>query len=183
MMVWTGSLQQAKLDFLVIEAQCGNNRAFALLYKYHNAALLRFAFRLSSDEQLACDSVQEAWITLSKTLRTLKDPRSFKAWAYKTVRWRVVDQVRRRGPATQELDVACEAAAVGAWMAETATSGQLSAQIKRLPDAEGECIHLFYLEDLSVAEIAHIQGVPAGTVKSRLNRARARLRQQFEGDD
>jgi len=182
-MVWIGSLQQAKSDFLVLEAQSGNHRAFALLYKHHNAALLRFAYRLSSDEQLALDSVQEAWVSLSKSLRTLDDPRSFKAWAYKTVRWRVVDQVRRRGETTEELDEKTTIAAGSSLMAEMATSGQLAAHIAQLPTTEGECIHLFYLEELSVAEIAHIQAVPAGTVKSRLNRARARLRQQFKGDE
>ena len=183
MMVWIGSLQQAKTDFLVLEAQAGNSRAFTLLYKRFNPALVRFAYRVCADEQLALDSAQEAWVTLSKNLRTLKDPRGFKAWAYKTVRWRVVDQVRKRGPIADELEETAKIDGGDMQMQDTATSGQLISLINGLPSGEAECVHLFYLEELSVAEIAHIQKVPTGTVKSRLNRARARLRHAIEGDE
>jgi len=174
-------LQQAKADLLVLEAQAGNREAFDGLYRHYNQALLRFAYRFCSDEQVACDAVQEAWISLSKSLFTLKDPRGFRVWAYKTVRWRVVDQVRRRGVPTEAL---CEEMTDGEVGGSThlATAGQLHAHLARLPDDERSALALYYLEEMKLSEIAAVLDVPLGTIKSRLNRARGRLRKQMAGD-
>jgi RNA polymerase sigma-70 factor, ECF subfamily len=179
-------LQQAKADLLVIEAQAGNQSAFAHLYRHYNAALLRFAYRFCADEQLAGDAVQEAWITLSKSLKTLKDPRGFRIWAYKTVRWRVVDQVRKGGALahgrTEPLDEDIETGEMSATV-HLATSSQLSGHLAKLPSDERQALALFYLEEMKLSEIAAILDVPIGTVKSRLNRARGRLREQMTGED
>jgi len=178
-------LQQAKADLLVIEAQAGNRTAFEALYRHYNKLLLRFAYRFCSDEQLAGDAVQEAWISLSKGLKSLKDPRGFRVWAYKTVRWRVVDQVRRRGvigdALTETLSEDSHAGEVGG-SAHLATSDQLKSHLERLPAEERYALALFYFEEMKLSEIAAILDVPIGTVKSRLNRARGRLREQMSGD-
>ncbi len=179
-------MQQAKADLLVIEAQAGNRAAFERLYQQYNQALLRFAYRFCSDEHLARDAVQEAWLSLSKSLKTLKDPRGFRVWAYKTVRWRVVDQVRRRGLVDGvQTEPLCEdtAAGEGDGSSHLATLGQLKAHLEALPRDERQALALFYLEEMKLSEIAAILGVPLGTVKSRLNRARGRLRAQMTGDD
>lgn len=174
-------MQQAKTDLWVLEAQAGNRKAFEQLYRTYHQPLLRFAYRLCSDEQLAHDAVQETWISLSKSLKSLKDPRGFRLWAYKTVRWRVVDQVRRRGAVAEELN---EQTAEGSNPVDeqVATSDQLRAHIDRLPAQERQALALFYLDEMKLTEIAAILDVPVGTVKSRLNRARGRLRQQMSGD-
>ena len=178
-------LQQAKADLLVLEAQAGNRAAFEMLYRHYNKPLLRFAYRFCSDEQLTSDAVQEAWITLSKKLKSLKDPRGFRAWAYKTVRWRVVDQVRRRGMLygvqTEPLSEDTAIGEVGG-SAHLATSDQLKTHLQTLPAEERHALALFYFEEMKLSEIAVILEVPIGTVKSRLNRARGRLREQMTGD-
>lgn len=177
-------MQQARSDLLVIEAQSGNRAAFEQLYRQYNAALLRFAYRFCSDEQLAHDSVQEAWITLSKSISSLKDPRGFRLWAYKTVRWRVVDQVRKHrnlGSAPPE-ELSEDIHAAGGEETPLATSDQLKAHMAKLPEEERQTLALFYLEEMKLSEIAAILEVPVGTVKSRLNRARGRLREQMSGD-
>ena len=177
-------MERAHIDLLVIKAQKGDPKAFERLFSVYNAALRRFAYRLCGDEALAVDAVQDAWITLSRTLSKLKDPRGFRIWAYKTVRWRVMDQLRRRGPpgtsgeAVEEMDIA-----VAHEAPEIATSDQLAAHMAALPRAEKAALTLFYLEELSLMEIAGIEGVPLGTVKSRLNRARTRLRDSMTGDE
>lgn len=171
---------RAKEDLLVISAQNGDHRAFEALYRMHNSALQRFAYRLSGDETLALDAVQDAWLTLSRSLRKLRDPRGFRVWAYKTVRWRVTDRARQRGAATKSLEDVAEVAV------ETrepdATSGQIASHLAALPTEERQVLALFYLDELKMAEIAGILEVPLGTIKSRLNRAKARLRQQMQGD-
>ncbi len=166
-------------DLLVIEAQQGSQRAFEALFKIHNAPLRRFALRISGDEQLARDAVQDAWITLSKTLRRLQDPRGFRVWAYKTVRWRITDLARRMKPeAVLSEEVAGDMAAEPAF----ATSDQLGRHLARLPEAEKNALVLFYLDGLQIQEIAAIEHVPVGTVKSRLSRARDRMRETMAGE-
>lgn len=174
------SKNKAKEDLLVIAAQGGDTRSFDALFRVYNPALKRFAYRLSGDEQLAKDAVQETWITLSKTLRRLQDPRGFRIWAYKTVRWRVTDLARRLPPRSEPLDTVPENAAAMLTPELEATSDQLSALMKVLPDAERQILALFYLEEMKMTEIAAVIELPVGTVKSRLNRARSRLRKNMD---
>lgn len=174
---------RAHEDLLVMAAQDGDTRAFETLFRTYNPALKRFAYRLSNDEQLAIDAVQEAWITLSKTLRRLRDPRGFRIWAYKTVRWRVTDMARRLPPKIEPLDELPEGAAALVKEEPDATSDQLSALLRALPGGERQILALFYLEEMKMAEIAVVLGIPLGTVKSRLNTARNHLRATQPGYD
>ena len=170
----------AKTDLLVIRAQQGEKRAFEALFHLYNRALKRFAYRLCSDQTLAADAVQEAWLTLSRALGRLDDPRGFRMWAYKTVRWRVVDGARKRKLAVTSLDEVTEIAVSSG--EPDATSSQLAAHMAQLAVGDRQILALFYLDELKLTEIAGVLDVPMGTVKSRLNRAKARLRQQIEGD-
>lgn len=174
---------KAHEDLLVMAAQNGDTRAFEALFKAYNPALKRFAYRLGGDEQLARDAVQEAWITLSKTLRRLHDPRVFRIWAFKTVRWRVTDMARRLPPKSEPLDELPDGAAATLTHEPEATSDQLSALLKALPDGERQILALFYLEEMKMTEIAVVLGIPVGTVKSRLNTARNHLRANQPGYD
>lgn len=174
-------MNRPKEDLLVIAAQGGDARAFEALFRQHNAPLQRFAYRLCGDREMAMDAVQDAWITLSRSLRTLNDPRGFRIWAYKTVRWRVTDRARKVPGGVTSLEDAPEVAASPA--EPEVTGGQLVGHLAALPAVERQILALFYLEELKMVEIAGILDVPLGTVKSRLNRARARLRQQMTGCD
>lgn len=174
---------RAHEDFLVMAAQNGDTRAFEALFRAYNPALKRFAYRLCSDEQFAKDAVQEAWITLSKTLRRLRDPRGFRIWAYKTVRWRVIDMARKLPPKSEPLDSMSEDTVAAPPTEPIATSDQLAALMKALPVGERQVLALFYLEEMKITEIAAVLDVPVGTVKSRLNTARTHLREKQPGYD
>ena len=176
------NLEYAKVDLWVLSAQAGDMRAFSRLYQKFNQPLLRFAYRFSGDEQLARDAVQEAWITLSKTLGKLEDARGFKVWAYKTVRWRVTDQIRKRGAVHENIDDLYAQPNVTVTDVD-ATSDQLRFHLNQLADEDKQTLSLFYLGELKIIEIAAVLEIPVGTVKSRLNRARAQLRQQMTGEE
>ena len=62
------------------------------------------------------------------------------------------------------------------------THQRVHAAIARLPESQREAVALFYLEELSVADVAQRLGVPVGTVKSRLSAARSVLRRALKGD-
>ena len=169
---------RAKEEKLVLAAQDGNERAFEVLYKLYQPSLLRFSFRLCNDEALARDAVQDAWMLTLRTLKQSFPPDIFRARVFKAVRWRTFDRIRRRGRA--EGDELIEERVADVKPEAWATKEQLRRLINALPEGEGEALYLFYLEDLSVAEVAVIQDVPMGTVKSRLARARDRLRKEID---
>ena len=129
---------------------------------------------------MAVDAVQDAWL---QTLRAMSDAfpvSTFRARVFKAVRWRTLDYIRRSARIHEELkeDVVADNKSE-VW----ATPDQMKKLLAGLPQDEGEAVYLFYLEELNVAEVALIQQVPTGTVKSRLSRARTRLKAAIEPDE
>ncbi|WP_286828851.1 MULTISPECIES: RNA polymerase sigma factor [Kordiimonas] len=172
-------------EALVLKAQAGDERAFAVLYRAYQPSLVKFAFRMLRNEAAAFDAVQEAWLMVARTLGKLHHPGMFRARIFKAVRWRALDQLRKRPnePLSFEEDGVVEpAASVGA-MDGRVTRHQLRTLITSLPDVEQQAIYLFYLEDMKLEEISAVLDVPVGTVKSRLNRARGRLQAQVRAEE
>lgn len=176
-----GTVSQAELDALVLLAQDGSKHAWELLYEYHHPALLRFAYKLCTDQSQAKDAVQDCWVKAMSSLGRLNDPRAFRAWMYRAVKWRVLDGFRRqqtRQQAAVMLSAECEESD-----SIHKQSDDLGKWINGLPEDEREALYLFYQSDLSLSEISAVQSVPVGTVKSRLNRARNRLKEIWEKQD
>ncbi len=172
-------------EALVLKAQAGDERAFAVLYRAYQPSLVKFALRMLRDEAAARDAVQEAWLMVARTLGKLHHPGMFRARIFKAVRWRSLDLLRKRPGEMQSLDGegAAEPAARPGAMDGLVTSDQLRALLDGLPEIEQQAIYLFYLEEMKLDEIGAILGVPVGTVKSRLNRARGRLQAQVRAEE
>jgi RNA polymerase sigma-70 factor (ECF subfamily) len=174
--------ERSNEQILVLKAQAGDRSAFNMLYRSYHPSLIRFSYRLCRNEQMAHDAVQEAWVTTARTLSDLYDPAHFRARIFKAVRWRTLDFLRKPAEAHQRMgDEISEIAAPERpfW----ATQSQIIALLAKLPAAEQQAVYLFYLEELKVEEIAAVMEVPSGTIKSRLNRARRRLKEQMEGEE
>lgn len=167
---------RVKEERLILAAQAGDTRAFDVLYRLYQPSLLRFAYRICKSHSTAVDAVQDAWL---QTLRSMSAyPASgFRARIFKAVRWRTLDYIRRSARIHEELN---EETVEDKKPAMWATTDQMKNMLAALPAEEGEAVYLFYLEELNVAEVALIQDVPAGTVKSRLSRARKRLKDIIE---
>ncbi|WP_448568647.1 DUF6768 family protein [Thalassotalea ganghwensis] len=170
-------MQQAKQDLLVIAAQNGNEQAFAYLCKFYHQSLLRFAYKLSNDPQISQDAVQEAWIKLAKKLITLNDPRAFKSWIFKAVRWNVYDLIRKRARELEVVEFNNESDVPAPESTDNPKNDELVKLIDKLPELERQAIYLFYLEEMKIVEISEVLEVSQGTIKSRLNRARNQLRE------
>lgn len=167
---------QAKQDLLVLAAKNGNEQAYVFLCKFYQKSLLRFSYRLCGDHQMAQDAVQNGWLKTTKNLRKLEDPRAFKSWLFRSVRWSTYDLLRRsknheESIQPEELDLVADESSQS-----QGDEYNMINLIKQLPAIDSQAVYLFYLEEMSVIEIADIVGVPAGTIKSRLNRARNTLR-------
>jgi len=170
-------MQQAQQDLLVIEAQCGNKKALECLVIFFHPKLINFACNLSGNHALAKDAVQDVWINMSKKLNQLEDPRAFKSWIFRALRWRVLDLIKAKAYQFQPIEninlyVELDESEV--------ERQQLRKMIEKLPDHDRSVIYLYYLVELPLTEISLVLEVPVGTVKSRLNRSRASLQQQLQ---
>lgn len=175
-------MHQEKQDVLVMAAQKGDSRAFEALYLAYNKPLYRFALRLCGNEDVAQEATQDAWFKISKNLSGLLLPGAFKHWVFKTTRWAVLDIVRSRHNSTHNspIGVTKVKAADEAHCEDSSQSLDTLKCIQRLPLLEREVVHLFYVEDLSIADIARVLNRPSGTIKSQLNRARSALKALLE---
>lgn len=176
-------MNQAEHDLLVIDAQDGSRRALDALVRHHHRNLLRFAYSLCGDVSMAQDAVQDAWIKVAGRLRSLDDPRAFRGWVYHAVRWRAFDLLKRSHRHDRSLETADTEIERPVGDESRDRRIDLGAAIADLPGADRETLQLFYVNGLTIPEIAVVLDIPPGTVKSRLNRARNQLKQHFEGED
>ncbi len=173
--------QQVETELLVMAAQQGNADAFTLLFHRYQKRLLQYACKFSGNEDIAREAVQDTWLETANNIRKLSDPRAFRSWLYKKVRWRVLDQIRKQCP-VENLDTEDLPEQVDDSTAID-TNDLVREGLRRLPDLEKEMLQFFYLEEMSIAEISVVLDIPIGTVKSRLSKARNLLKQKLSGED
>ncbi len=173
---------------LVLRAQGGELNAFNLLVLRHQDAAYSLALRFLGVPQAAEDVTQEAFIRAYRGIDRFQGTR-FRAWLLSIVANAARDELRRqrRRPA-QSLDAArddperpdIDPADPGPSPETSALSGELrrllEGALRDLPDDWRLVVVMADIHGLSYEEIAQATGVPVGTVKSRLSRARGRLR-------
>lgn len=170
-------LDQAFDDYLVLESQAGSREAFARLAARWTPKLLAFAGRTLGSTEAARDVVQDTWEATMRGLRRLDDPARFGAWIYAIAGRKCADVLRNKYRGARLREVLPEEAR---GEANPDARLDLAAALKRLPPEQRIAVSLYFGEDMSVADIAAITGVPAGTVKSRLFAARRALRTALE---
>ena len=169
-------MEKAKLDLLVLQMQSGDENAFECIYRSLNPQVVRFCYQICHQEHTANDAAQNTWLKMIKNVRYINDPRAFKKWLYQMARWQTLDMVK--GKQTEQLPedlvLICEE------HLQQESQSDLLKLINQLPLIDRQTISLFYLDDLSIKEISQILEVPAGTVKSRLSRARSQLKENYQ---
>jgi len=174
-------------DAEVMTASINDPRAFATIYDRHAAVLFRFFVRRvgpDTGEALLGELFRIAFERRTAYDITRGDARP---WLYGiasnlVARHRRAEARRLRAmaalaPRTVHLDVDDDADAVATTVDAMRTWPRLLAAVAALPPAERDTLVLYAWEDLRYDEIAAALGVPVGTVRSRLNRARRRLRE------
>ena len=167
-------------ELLVLSWQRGNReRAAGELAELFQRPLLYYVRRLVRSEDDAWDALQETFAAVLKALDTIRDGRSLPAFIYRTARNAALSQQRRR----REESLVEDIAEMDGGPAELQVTADEAADVHRglelLPLAQRETLALFFLEDLSIAQIAELTSVPEGTVKSRLFHAKRALRQHL----
>jgi RNA polymerase sigma-70 factor, ECF subfamily len=171
-------LDHALDDYLVLLAKGGSREAFARLAARWTPKLLAFAARSVGGTEAAKDVVQATWEAAVRGLSRLDDPARFGAWLYAIAARKCADALRGKYRIARVAQSA-QAITPEAPNAESEANARLDVALalKRLPPEQRITASLFFGEEMSVAEIAAITGVPVGTVKSRLFAARKALRE------
>jgi len=177
--------RQVLTEWLVLAAQGGNEAAFRELHSLWRADLFRLALVRVEQPQAAEEVLTDTWLAIARGLQQLADPACFPRWAFQIVDRRAADWVRQRSlarrreaTATRHADDLAPMPAGGAEPPDDVI--RLREVIGQLPTEQRELLHLYYDLERSVAEIAEVLAVPAGTIKSRLHAVRETLRQKLE---
>lgn len=172
---------------LIERARAGDAAAGEALARSYLAPLWRFANRYLHNPEDAADAVQETWLRAFRALPTFRRGAPFAPWLWR-IAANVCTDIYRRRRRTVPLDEVPEPAAGDAVEEPTVArldqeeiGGRLARAIERLPDQYRRVIELHYAAGLPVEEIARVLGVPSGTVKTHLHRARERLRRMLGG--
>ncbi len=163
-------------ELLIVRCRLGERAAFGELVRAWHEPVWTYVRRMIGDGR-AEDVVQEVWLAVFRGLPRLRDPERFAPWLFAIARRAVTDLLRAEYARPESADATEAVLPDGAdAVVDRAALGELLAA---LPVREREVLILHYLDDLPVEICAQICGVPAGTVKSRLNRARRLLRAQM----
>lgn len=169
------------VEWLVLGAQSGDQEALVQLIKLLYPKLLRYAFRQLNDRDSARDVVQNAFEVLSKDLRKVNDPAAFIAWIYQITHRKGVDHIRGKQRQRALHDHYQYEQDVHASEQVNSDAFDVSDVLAKLDSEQYQLVHLYYLEGFSIKEIAKILGVPSGTIKSRLFKARQQLKTMTQG--
>jgi len=180
-------------DDEVIDAiRAGDRDAFRVLVERYQGRAFRLALRILRDEDAARDAVQEALVKAYNNLAKFEKRSAFFTWLYRLVKNQCLDMLRRDrssraleweegslAEAEASADATPQVAGVSFAPATETLRGQLREQIDaaiaKLPEAARETLILREVEGLSYQEIAEAQGIPKGTVMSRLFYARKQM--------
>jgi len=167
---------------LVARVRDGDIDALGVLYERYKSQVYRTALAITHDERMAEDILQEVFLRVNRYADSFDQSQPFEPWIYritvnlsyswtnKAKRWVNIFQdalERLRAPSRRDPERVAESREERAIVRRA---------IDSLPDSHRVVVILYYLQDLSVSEVAYTLAVPEGTVKSRLYYAREKLR-------
>lgn len=180
---------------LIREAQRGDLDSFNRLVLVYQDIVFNQAYRMFDDRSAAEDASQEAFIAAYKNIRTYRGG-SFRAWLLRIVTNASYDELRRRKrrPTTplEPLDDAGEEMESPRWISDGGEAPEeavervdLNQAIQKcmngLPDEFRTVVIMIDVQGMDYSEVSQAIGKPLGTVKSRLARARLKLRDCLQG--
>ena len=172
---------------LIQRVLAGDEAAFADLVSKYEKQVHAYVVRKIGDFHIAEDITQETFLEVHQKLETLKDPAKFSTWLYAIVKNLCIAWYRKNRLLPESLEemhiskietdtysrhVASEHAKATAY----AQRDIIKKLLTKLKESDRELITLHYFEEMTTAEIGTYLGIPENTIKSRLYRARQRLK-------
>jgi RNA polymerase sigma-70 factor (ECF subfamily) len=175
------SIDQSSLiddQALVADTLAGRSEAFGALVGRYDRAVYHLAYRTLRDQEEARDVAQEAFFKAYRSLRTFKPGAKFSTWLFAITYHACCDRLsRRKRFSNEELPERADTAAGPESEAIANDEAQrLRGAIAALPEKYRTVITLYHLQGRQYEEIAQVLGMPMGTVKTHLFRAKEQLR-------
>ncbi len=175
---------------LIIDSIRGREDGFEELVRRYQRPITGYVFRMLGDYESSLDVTQEVFIKVYNSLERYSAEYKFSTWLYRIARNAAIDHMRRNSINAQSLETEN---ADGTYQLQIESPNpspeqdrersewrtEIDEVVKRLPAVYKELILLRHSQDLSYDEIAEITGLPLGTVKNRLFRARDMMREIF----
>lgn len=178
---------------VVARSREGDESAYRELIRRYERPVFSLIFRMVRDREIAEDLSQETFIKVLNAIGTYRPEFKFSSWVFKIANNTAIDHLRRRELDTLSLEGSPHAATPEAMeatalqlgtgvasplddVASRELGGEIEAAINRLRPEYRSCILLRHVEGRAYEEIADILGLPLGTVKTYIHRARNELR-------
>ncbi len=175
---------------LITKAIGGREESFEELVTRYQRPIVSYVYRMLNDYDSSLDVTQEVFIKVYNSLERYSSEYKFSTWLYRIAHNAAIDHIRRNSKKLQSLETENQDGTYelqlesprptpekerenSEWRAE------IESVVKCLPTVYRELIILRHAKDLSYGEIAEISGLPLGTVKNRLFRAREMMREMF----
>lgn len=167
----------------MLAVKSGDARAFRSVVELHQSAVYRFCLRFLGDEALAKDTTQDVFLTLWKHRADYDERGKLESYLLSIARRRCLAAVKKRrsyAGLQQQLTAAGASERVAQTNLEALEAAAVIAhRLGEMPAQYAEIVILRHLEGLELKEIAAVTGLRLGTVKSRLGRGLAALRQEL----
>lgn len=171
--------QRSFNEWLIIRCQQGEKEAFTSLVNNWQRRYYLYALHRLKDKEAARDVTQDCLLSISRSLGKLSDPAAYPKWSFRILERRCIDWLRKT---IRERELIQQQETVPEIAVSDNTEAKLSVEqlLAQLDSRLATILRLYYLESLTVDEIAEISDVPSGTVKSRLFYARKMMMKALE---
>lgn len=170
---------------LILQLKQGKLEALGGLYDRHRNLVYRTALAITGDTEVAADLLHDTFLRLYRFGHRIDPSRPIEPWLYRMTTNMAYTWVKRRGRWLQALremaeKVARESPTSPAQQVERNEAwSEVRKALMRITPEKRVVVVLYYLNDLSINEIAEILALPTGTVKSRLHYGRQALREDL----
>jgi len=166
---------------LISRARGGDREAFGELVEQYRDNVYRLAYRMCGNAYDADEAAQEAFVAAWRALPNFRGDAKFSTWLYRLTTNAAIDVMRREKRHQtvgdgEMVDLADDADSPQETVERTEQQEAVQEALATLSEEYREVLLLRYMEELDYAEIAEVLQLPSGTVKSRINRAKAALK-------
>ena len=175
---------------IIHQCQAGDTSSFDLLVEEHYTRVYNTALRMLGDPDSAADATQAAFVRAFRSLESFRGDSSFSTWLYRITANVCLDELRNRpqepvsltfvsddDEEPQERSIPDNRTEPAACVARNERQRVVHEAIQQLSAEHRVVLVLYDLDGFSYKDTAQILGIPVGTVKSRLNRARCALKE------
>lgn len=184
-------MERDKLVSLVTRTQNGDGGAMSELFDAYYKDVFRFARTTLKNEDLACDITQETFLEIIRTIGNLKEPAAFVTWMkmityhqctryFRKKKEVLVDEDEDGNTIFDTLADESEGSIPSEVYEQEEFRNTIMGIVNELSEEQRSAVMMYYYDEMTVGQIAQVQGVSDGTVKSRLNYARKSLKKSVE---